>query len=107
MPRAGTREALVVTFPEPLDRALLERVLDVLDPEGARVAGAVAVEEGETRWSLTPATPWRSGRHTLRAATILEDLAGNSLGRPFEVDVFEKVEDRFLEVTENVRFTIE
>jgi hypothetical protein len=107
MPRAGTREALVVTFPEPLDRALLERVLDVLDPEGARVAGAVAVEEGETRWSLTPATPWRAGRHTLRAATILEDLAGNSLGRPFEVDVFEKVEDRFLEVTENVRFTIE
>ena len=107
LPTAGTREPLVVTFPEPLDRALLERVLDLQDGSGDTVSGAVAVEGGETRWSLTPREPWKAGRYTLRAATILEDLAGNSLGRPFEVDVFERIEDRFLDVTENLRFRIE
>jgi hypothetical protein len=43
----------------------------------------------------------------LRAEAILEDLAGNSLGRPFEVDVFERVEDRELKVTESLRFRVE
>jgi hypothetical protein len=106
-PHAGTAEPLVVTFPEPLDRALLERVLEVSDPSGAPVPGDIVVEPGETRWRFTPRAAWRAGDHTLRAATILEDLAGNSLGRPFEVDVFERVRDRALEATESVRFRIE
>jgi hypothetical protein len=106
-PKAGTRDALVVTFPEPLDRALLERVLDVFDASGAQVAGALEIEAGETRWSFTPRAAWKAGDYSLRAATILEDLAGNSLGRPFEVDVFERVEDRALNVTESLRFRVE
>jgi hypothetical protein len=106
-PRAGTRDALLVTFPEPLDRALLERVIEVLDRSGDPVPGEVAVEAGETRWRFKPGTPWTAGRYTLRAATILEDLAGNSLGRPFEVDVFERVDDRALDVSERLYFEIQ
>jgi hypothetical protein len=106
-PRAGTREPLVVRFPEPLDRALLERVVEIWDGSGAPVLGEIAIDAGETRLSLTPREPWKRGEYTLRAATILEDLAGNSLGRAFEVDVFERVEDRFLEVTANLPFQIE
>jgi hypothetical protein len=105
-PPAGTRDALVVTFPEPLDRALLERVIEVLDRSGGSLEGAVAVETSQTRWSFTPAEAWKPGRHLLRAATILEDLAGNSLGRPFEVDVFERVEDRVLQVNETLYFDV-
>jgi hypothetical protein len=106
-PHAGTAEPLVVTFPEPLDRALLERVLEVSDPSGAPVPGDVVVEPGETRWRFTPRAAWKAGGYTLRAATILEDLAGNSLGRPFEVDVFDRVEDRSLNVSESLRFQVE
>jgi hypothetical protein len=106
-PRAGTRDPLVVTFPEPLDRALLERVVEIWDGSGAPVPGEIAIDAGETRFRLTPQAAWKRGGYTLRAATILEDLAGNSLGRAFEVDVFERVEDRFLEVTANLRFQIE
>ena len=106
-PRSGTRDPLVVSFPEPLDRALLERVVEIWDGSGAPVPGELSVDAGETRLSLTPRAPWKRGDYTLRAATILEDLAGNSLGRAFEVDVFERVEDRFLEVTANLRFQIE
>jgi hypothetical protein len=106
-PRAGTRNALVVSFPEALDRALLERVIEVLDRYGAPVSGSVAVDDGETRWRFTPDSEWMAGRHVLRAATILEDLAGNSLGRPFEVDVFERIEDRVHEVSESLYFEVE
>lgn len=106
-PRAGTRDPLVVTFPEPLDRALLERVVEIWDGAGTPVPGEIAIDAGETRFRLTPRAPWKPGDYTLRAATILEDLAGNSLGRAFEVDVFERVEDRFLEVSANLHFQIE
>jgi hypothetical protein len=106
-PRAGSREPLLVTFPESMDRALLERVLEVADDSGARVAGSAAIEGNETRWLFTPREAWRPGEHALRAAAILEDLAGNSLLRPFEVDVFERVEDRALAVTETLRFRVE
>jgi hypothetical protein len=106
-PRAGTREPLVVTFPEPLDRALLERVLAVRGPSGAAIPGEVAVAPGETRWSFTPGEPWRAGGYALRADTILEDLAGNSLGRPFEVDLTARAESRAPEVSETLPFRIE
>lgn len=106
-PPSGTRAPLVVRFPEPLDRALLERVIEVFEGAGAPVAGDVAIDDGETRWSFTPREPWSAGGYSLRVATVLEDLAGNSLGRPFEVDVFERVEDRALNVTETLNFRIE
>jgi hypothetical protein len=106
-PKSGTRDPLVVAFAEPLDHALLERVLAVLDAAGAPLAGDIEVRQNETLWLFSPRAPWRAGSHTLRVDTILEDLAGNSLGRPFEVDVFEKVEDRALNVTESLRFKIE
>jgi hypothetical protein len=48
-----------------------------------------AALSGETRWLFTPREPWRSGGYALRAAMILDDLAGNSLGRRFEVDAFD------------------
>jgi len=106
-PRAGTRDPLVATFPEALDRALLESVLEVLEPYGARVPGQIKVAAGETRWSFTPEAPWKAGGYSLRAAMILEDLAGNSLGRRFEVDVFERVDDRVLNVGESLRFRVD
>jgi hypothetical protein len=83
-PAVGTRDALTVTFPEPLDRALLFRALGVrLD--GQAVQGEVRVEGGETRWTLIPASPWREGRYELVALSILEDRAGNRIGRAFEI----------------------
>jgi hypothetical protein len=106
-PRAGTRDPLVARFAEALDRALLESVLEVRDSSGAPVPGVITVEAGETRWRFTPREPWSAGGYSLRTAMILEDLAGNSLGRRFEVDVFERVDDRVLNVGESLPFKVE
>jgi hypothetical protein len=51
------------------------------------VAGKVSITDHERRWSLTPESPWPAARHFLVVETILEDAAGNSIGRPFEVDL--------------------
>ncbi len=83
-PKAGGRDDVVVTFPEPLDHGLLMRALGVTR-DGKEVDGAIAVDQGETRWTFTPETPWRAGTYQLLALDILEDLAGNQIGRAFEV----------------------
>jgi hypothetical protein len=85
-PRPATREPLVVRFPEPLDRAMLARALTA-EVGGAAVAGRVEVGAGETLWRFVPEAPWPGGPIALRVDTELEDLAGNSIARPFEVDV--------------------
>ena len=67
----------MVTFPRPLDYALLQRTIKV-----AGVAGKVEVARGETEWRFTPDAPWIAGPHELIVETSLEDLAGNRVGRP-------------------------
>lgn len=84
-PAAGGREPLAVEFPEPLDHALAARLLSI-ERAGQPVEGEIAIGEQETRWSFTPRDPWRQGSYQLVAGKELEDLAGNSLARPFEVD---------------------
>jgi hypothetical protein len=90
-PSAGTVGPLVVTFPEPLDHALIGRLIGVRDAAGESVPGKVAVEAGETCWRFTPERRWRADSYRLVIDTALEDLAGNSVGRPFEVDAFEPI----------------
>jgi hypothetical protein len=86
-PSASTREPLVLTFPEPLDRALIESALTLVDAKGEPVDGHLEVKANETRWEFTPETPWTEGDYQLLVDADLEDLAGNSILRPFEVDV--------------------
>jgi len=85
-PRTGTAEPLVVRFPRPLDHALLERTLTVVDRAGQRVAGQVRIGDAERRWEFTPDSPWTADGQQLVVDTVLEDTAGNSIARAFEVD---------------------
>jgi hypothetical protein len=86
-PAAATRDPLRLSFPEPLDHALLQRVLTVHDRAGVRVEGTVAVAGQEKEWSFTPSSPWRAGAYEVRVETILEDVAGNTLRSLFDVDL--------------------
>jgi hypothetical protein len=87
-PAADSRDALVVRFPRPLDHALLERTLTVTAGDGSPVPGAVTISDDEKCWRLTPREPWKKGSYRLTAGSDLEDLAGNRIGQPFEIDVF-------------------
>lgn len=83
-PRAGTRDALEVTAPQLLDEALAARTLGVLSATGA-VAGEPSLDETGTRWRFVPDRTWTRGAHQIVVLGILEDPAGNRIGRPFEL----------------------
>jgi hypothetical protein len=82
IPKSGTRDALIVRFPVPMDYALLQEMLTV-----AGVAGEVGIGSDETEWRFTPAAAWHAGPYSLAADSNLEDIAGNHLNRAFDVDL--------------------
>ena len=100
------RAALSVKLDEPLDHALLHRLLWIENVDGKEIAGTVGVAENETRWEFVPETSWLKGDYWLVADQWLEDRAGNSIGHLFEVDIFNKVTERIEVKTESVPFVL-
>lgn len=99
-PPAGTREPLIVRFSEPLDSALAKRVLWVRGPVQESVAGEVMLDDHEQTWRIEPDNIWAAGEYHLVVGTELEDMAGNSVARPFEVPLDEKPVERPGDVVE-------
>jgi len=87
--KVATRGGLTVIFPESLDYALSKRVILVTDETGKRVAGEISLTDEERHWTFVPTTPWVRGKHFLVTPVTIEDLAGNNIGKPFDVDLFE------------------
>jgi hypothetical protein len=83
-PVADTRSPLTIRFPWPLDHGLLQRSLGVRR-DGMEVPGEFSIGAGERSWTFTPGDSWRAGEYAVMALTLLEDPAGNRLGRAFEV----------------------
>jgi hypothetical protein len=83
-PATETRQPLSIMFPRPLDWALLLRAITVVGNGGLPISGRVAIDQGERRWSFTPASPWAAGRHSIRVASDLEDVCGNSVLAAFD-----------------------
>jgi hypothetical protein len=87
-PIAGSRAAVTLHVDEPLDHALLDRWLLVVDRAGAPVPGHHVIGPHQTRWSFEPDQPWRAGEtYRLLIDPRLEDLAGNSLVSLFDAAI--------------------
>lgn len=104
-PRAGTTDPLIVDFDRPMNYPLLQRMLQV-SASGGRSDGTVSVDRQESQWRFTPKAPWSAGAHRLIVDTALEDLAGNKIGQPFDIDVFDRVTEHITTTTVDVPFTV-
>src|SRR5262249_36179479 len=91
-PSANSLRPLLIRFPAPLDHALALRMIQVTDSDSRHVRGQTSLAEEERQWSFVPEKPWTPGTYRIVVDTSLEDLAGNNIGKPFEVDLFEGVE---------------
>ncbi|MGV3755643.1 MAG: hypothetical protein ACO1QS_09705 [Verrucomicrobiota bacterium] len=105
-PSAGTTDALTVDFPKAMDHALAQRLIWVTGPDKQRAAGNVTLQNQEQRWSFVPEKAWVTGYYQLQALTTIEDLAGNNIGKAFEVDIFEGVEKRIKNEAVSIPFAI-
>ena len=84
-PGTGTSAPLEVALDGPLDHAMGARLIGVWR-DGERVEGEARLVDGDRRWTFVPVTGWRPGAYELRVSAALEDPAGNSVSRAFEVD---------------------
>ena len=82
-------ESVTLRLPEPLDEALLRRLVWVESTDGRVLEGTIEVRNGETVWSFRPSTPWSRGGYSLRVNPALEDRAGNRFDRLFDREVDE------------------
>jgi hypothetical protein len=83
-PVMGTREPLALTFPSPLDWALLLQTITIETADGSVIDGQVAVDQCERQWTFTPTPTWIAGAYHLRVGTSLEDVCGNSIAGAFD-----------------------
>lgn len=86
-PAADRSDPVIVRFPEPLDHALLERMLRVVNAAGKEVRGKIVVGPEERSWSFSPDRPWQQAEYVVHVDGEIEDLAGNTPLKPFDVDL--------------------
>ncbi len=106
-PAVATDGPLRVAFEEPLDHALLQRLLTIVDSQGNALAGNLVIDQHQQRWSFLPDQPWKAGEYALRIDADLEDLAGNSIAKPFEVDVSGPVQREINRDIRELKFKVE
>jgi len=104
-PRAGTSSPLVVDFGRSMNYPLLQRMLQVVGPAG-NLIGTIDVAQNERVWRFTPKAPWASGRYRLLIDAGLEDTAGNRIGEPFDIDVFDRVSEHLTTRTVTLPFAV-
>jgi hypothetical protein len=85
--RAGTRERLTLTLPKSIDHRSLQRFLSVTDDKGQRIDGAIEIGKDERSWHFTPTQNWQARSYHLDIDGHLEDVAGNTPLRPFDLDL--------------------
>jgi hypothetical protein len=106
VPKAGGRAPLLIDFPTPMNYPLLQRMISVSGPGGGVIYGAVVIARQETEWRFAPEKPWATGNYRIVVDTGLEDLAGNHIGEPFDIDVFNKVTERIDTKTISLPFSV-
>jgi hypothetical protein len=89
VPEANTDSPLVVKLPMPLDNALLRRMVWFEDQDGERVAGTLDVGGGERVLTFSPKGRWKKGEYRMAVDASLEDICGNRVGEPFEVQIIQ------------------
>ncbi len=86
-PPSRSKTPLTLIFPEPMDHALLRRLIEIQDVDGNRVEGIIELGSQEQKWSFFPEIPWKEGPYEIHVSTIIEDVAGNTLRSLFDVDL--------------------
>ena len=86
-PKAGTRDAVTLSLSKSVDYRSLQTGLTVANAKGQSIAGAITIGKDEKSWGFTPTQSWQTGLHRVSVSPELEDVAGNTPSRPFDMDL--------------------
>ena len=79
------KKQLEIDFKEAMDYGLLHSSFVIIDSEGKHVKGKIVIKNNENLWSFSPEGKWEKGKYNIIVNSWLEDLAGNSLRKKFDV----------------------
>jgi len=83
IPAAGTTDPVTITFPTLLDYALIPRTILIQSESNPHTDQ----RHDDRSIHFSPSSPWKAGRLSITIDPKLEDLAGNSIARPFNLDL--------------------
>lgn len=87
-PPANSTKPLFVDFNEPMDYSLADKMVWVETEPGTILEGKIELANDEMRLVFFPDNfKWTPGEYAVGVHSRYEDLAGNQLEKPFEVDV--------------------
>jgi hypothetical protein len=86
-PAAGTRDPVVLNLSRSVDHRSLQTSLTIMNARDEFIAGTIAVGDGEKSWRFTPTRPWQAGPYRVIVSPDLEDVAGNTPLRAFDVNL--------------------
>jgi hypothetical protein len=86
-PTAGTHDPVVLRLSKSIDYRSLQTSLTVMNARNQIIAGTIAVGRDEKSWSFVPNQLWPAGPYCLRVSPDLEDVAGNTPLRPFDLNL--------------------
>ena len=92
-PGAGTKDPLTIDFPEPMDFHTTISAFQIKNGMGA-ILGESKMGKSEKSWYFTPDNAWKADTYIIEITPSLEDLAGNSLLRPFDRDLSKNEKER-------------
>lgn len=81
-PDMGSHAPLSLAFDRIMDGGAVLRLITLQGPDGLPIKGEIASDGGG--WSLMPDHPWEAGNYNLIVDPELEDIAGNTIGAPFD-----------------------
>ncbi len=87
-PKIGKNNPVQVEFPLPLDHFGMKEFLSITS-KGKRIPGKIKISQQERQWMFYPAQPWENKSYQLVVDPQLEDIAGNTPLRAFDVDLTE------------------
>ena len=92
-PRASSSEPLLIEFARPIDYALATRCIWIEDAAGTVVPGQPTLDSHDSVWRFVPAGAWSVGQYVVAVDPRLEDVAGNSVLRPFDRERGQRTDD--------------
>tara|TARA_B110000116_G_C16779027_1_gene557303 strand:- start:483 stop:1709 length:1227 start_codon:yes stop_codon:yes gene_type:complete len=105
-PKVETKDPLILDFSEPLDHALISRLIWIEGTLKEFIGGTINTKDSEKRWVFVPEDHWTADDYKIVIETKIEDLAGNTVIRPFEIDRLEDPKEKSNEEFIRINFTV-
>lgn len=83
-PKAGTKNSVILNFPQILDRMSLLNKIRIKDANNEIIKGTIEIVEQEKQWEFYPKNKWKKGSYSIQVSSRLEDPSGNNLNGLFD-----------------------